>query len=231
MSRRIAIVEDEPDIRANYVDLFRRQGYLVDAYADRVQASATLLDKLPDLVILDIGLGDEIDGGYELCRELRARSPQLPIIFLTARDSEIDTVVGLRIGGDDYVTKSVSLDQLNARVSALLRRAALANTASDREKPITDGPLFLSMERMLVTWHEQNIALTVTELWILHALAQNPGHVKSRNQLMQAADIYVDLATISSHIKRIRRKFLAIDPAFEGIEAVYGAGYRWVRQA
>ena len=230
MSRRIAIVEDEPDIRANYIDLFRRQGYVVDGYADRLEASRALLEHLPDLVILDIGLGDEVDGGYELCRELRASSPQLPIIFLTARDSDIDTVVGLRIGGDDYVTKGVSLDQLSARVSALLRRAALANTTNSVEKPIVDGPLVLSMERMRVTWCEQTIELTVTELWILHALARHPGHVKSRSQLMQAADIYVDLATISSHIKRIRRKFLTVDPAFNGIEAVYGAGYRWVKQ-
>lgn len=231
MSQRIAIVEDEPDIRANYADLFRRQGYTVETYPDRTQASAGLLRRLPDLVVLDIGLGEEIDGGFELCRELRALAPRLPIIFLTARDSDIDTVVGLRLGGDDYVSKSASLDQLSARVSALLRRAALATSPENADRPIEDGPLRLSVERLQVTWRRMPVELTVTELWILHALVLHPGHVKSREQLMQAAEIYVDLATISSHIKRIRRKFVAADPAFDAIEAVYGAGYRWVPQA
>jgi two-component system OmpR family response regulator len=230
MSRRIAIVEDEPDIRANYADLFRRQGYRVDAYADRPTASRALREQLPDLAILDIGLGDEVDGGFDLCRELRGLSARLPIIFLTARDGDIDTVVGLRIGADDYVTKDVSLEQLSARVSALLRRATLTDQA-DPDRLLSDGPLDLDADRMQVSWRGQALTLTVTELWILRALVLHPGHVKSRNQLMEAADIYVDLATISSHIKRIRQKFHAIDPDFDAIEAVYGAGYRWIPQS
>jgi two-component system OmpR family response regulator len=231
MSRRIAIVEDEPDIRDNYADLLRRQGYAVDGYADRAAAAAGMRNGLPDLVILDIGLGDEIDGGFELCRELRSRSAQLPIIFLTGRDSDIDTVVGLRIGADDYVTKDVSLDQLSARVAALLRRAALDPAAPEGGQRIHDGPLHVDIDRLQVNWRDRPIALTVTELWILHALVAHPGHVKTRTQLMQAADIYVDPATMTSHIKRIRRKFLAADAGFDAIEAVYGAGYRWVPQA
>ncbi len=230
MVKSIAIVEDEPAIRENYADLFRRQGYRVEAFADRTTASTALGLKLPDLVILDIGLGDEVDGGFELCRELRARSAQLPIIFLTARDSDVDTVVGLRVGADDYVTKDVSLHQLNARVSALFRRVDATREQPRDEEIIVNGDLTLMTQQMRVSWCEQPLDLTVTELWILHSLVRNPGHVKSRAQLMEAADTYVDLATITSHIKRIRKKFLLVDPAFDAIEAVYGAGYRWVAQ-
>jgi two-component system OmpR family response regulator len=230
MARTIAIVEDEPVIRENYADLFRRQGYQVVAYTRRAEASTALQKKLPDLAILDIGLGDEFDGGFELCRLLRSLSDTLPIIFLTARDSDIDTVAGLRVGADDYVTKDVSLHQLSARVSALFRRADAARNQSGAVHDVRDGPLLLDPEQMRVSWRGQPVALTVTELWILHALARHPGHVRSRERLMEAADTYVDLATITSHIKRIRRKFLAVDPAFDAIEAVYGAGYRWLHQ-
>jgi two-component system OmpR family response regulator len=231
MARTIAIVEDEPAIRENYADLFRRQGYQVDTYPGRSDASSALSRKLPDLAILDIGLGDEFDGGYELCRQLRSLSATLPIIFLTARDSDIDTVAGLRVGADDYVTKDVSLHQLSARVSALFRRADASREETGTDDELEDGPLLLSPEKMRVSWRSRPVELTVTELWILHALIRHPGHVKSREQLMQAADTYVDLATITSHIKRIRRKFQLIDPDFDAIEAVYGAGYRWVPQA
>lgn len=230
MSPLITIIEDEPAIRDNYAALLRRHGYAVNAYANRRQASAALRRALPDLVILDIGLDDEPDGGFELCRELRGRSAALPIIFLTARDSDIDTVVGLRLGADDYVTKDVSLDQLAARVAALLRRAAVGASPADEERTVREGPLQLSIERLRVRWHGEDVPLTVTELWLLHALVDHPGHVRSREQLMQAADIYVDLATITSHIKRMRRKFQQIDPTFDAIEAVYGAGYRWKTQ-
>jgi two-component system OmpR family response regulator len=186
--------------------------------------------RLPDLAILDIGLGDEFDGGFELCRQLRSLSATLPIIFLTARDSDVDTVAGLRVGADDYVTKDVSLHQLSARVSALFRRVAALDAAAAADDAIAVGPLLLHPEQLRASWRGQPVELTVTELWILHALVRHPGHVKSREQLMEAADTYVDLATITSHIKRIRRKFQRLDPAFDAIEAVYGAGYRWIVQ-
>ena len=230
MARTIAIVEDEPLIRANYADLFRRQGFQVIGCADRQQALAAFDRSLPDLVILDIGLGDEYDGGFELCRELRRRSATLPIIFLTARDSDIDSVAGLRLGADDYLGKDVSLHQLSARVAALFRR--IDALAAERHAPerLQAGPLSLDSDRLEATWRGRPVPLTVTELWILHALVRHPGHVRSREQLMAAADTYVDLASISSHIKRIRRKFEQVDPGFTAIEAVYGAGYRWVGQ-
>lgn len=226
----IAIVEDEPAIRDNYADLFRRQGFRVETYDERESASVAFRKSLPDLAILDIGLGAEFDGGFELCRELRSLSPTLPIVFLTARDSDIDTVAGLRVGADDYVTKDVSLHQLSARVSALFRRIEAMRNDSRDEGRLEDGALILQPEQMQVSWQGAPVELTVTELWILHALVLHPGHVKSREQLMTAADTYVDLATITSHIKRIRRKFQAVDTAFDAIESVYGAGYRWIPQ-
>jgi two-component system OmpR family response regulator len=227
MPKTIVIVEDEPAIRDNYAELFRRQGFQVETYGDRAAASAAMARRLPDLALLDIALGDEYDGGFELCRELRARAPSLPIIFLTARDADIDVVAGLRIGADDYVSKNASLHQLSARVGALLRRADAAVDGARPSSVVRCGELVLRPEEMRVEWRGQPVALTVTELWILHALVAHPGHVKSRAQLMEAADTYVDLATITSHIKRMRRKFSRIDPAFDAIEAVYGAGYRW----
>ena len=229
MPRHIAIVEDEPAIRENYADLFQRQGYRVTSHADRDEAEKAFAGSLPDLVILDIGLNDEIDGGFELCRNLRARSATLPIIFLTARDSDFDTVAGLRLGADDYLTKDVSLHQLSARVAALFRRVqALQERAEQATGDVIHcSELALDMDRLRASWRDQVLPLTVTEIWILHALARHPGHVRSRDQLMEAADTYVDSATITSHIKRLRRKFQKVDPGFDRIEAVYGAGYRW----
>ncbi len=231
MPKTIAIVEDEAAIRENYADMFRRLGYRVETHADRGSASEAFTRQLPDLVILDIGLQDEIDGGFELCRDLRARSATLPIIFLTARDSDFDSVSGLRLGADDYLTKDVSLPQLSARIAALFRRAdALYLPATDERKLISNGPLQLDTDQLKASWAGQAVDLTVTELWILHALVKHPGHVRNRDQLMEAAHTYVDSATITSHIKRIRSKFNRLDPAFDAIESVYGAGYRWLTQ-
>lgn len=227
MPRRIAIVEDDPAIRANYADVLRKQGYEVLAYGDRAEALAALRLRLPDLVLLDIGLGDDADGGFALCRELRTLSSALPIVFLTARDSDLDTVSGLRMGADDYVTKNVSLPQLLARVSALFRRAEQARDAPGAESNVQRGPLSLDLNRFSVTWRGKGVDLTLTEFWMVHALVKFPGHVKNREQLMSEAHVVVDDSTITSHIKRIRRKFTAVDPQFDCIHTVYGMGYRW----
>jgi two-component system OmpR family response regulator len=226
MPRVIAIVEDEEDIRANYAELFHRQGYEVHTYASRHEALTGFADQLPDLAILDISLGDEFDGGFELCRELRNLSPVLPIIFLSARDSDIDMVSGLRLGADDYLTKDISLPHLSARVAALFRRveAMSGNSGNNR---LVQGELALDMVRLSARWKNQPVELTVTELWMLHALARHPGHVKSREQLMQAANIVVESDTITSHVRRMRARFLEVDPDFDQIESVYGIGYRW----
>jgi len=227
MRKVIAIVEDEVAIRENYTAAFSRQGYLVKSFANRPEAIAAFRTRLPDLAVIDIGLGAEPEGGFDLCRELRAMSAELPIIFLTARDSELDAVSGLRLGADDYLTKDLSLAHLLARIGALFRRIdALQNPASQAQV-VERGELAIDLDRLAARWQGHAVDLTLTEFWIVHALAQHPGHVKTRQQLMDAANVVLDDNTITSHIKRIRRKFIAIDAAFERIETVYGMGYRW----
>lgn len=227
MSKRIAIVEDEAAIRENYAAALQRQGYEVLGYADRPSALKAMSARLPDLVVVDIGLGDEQEGGFDLCRELRARSATLPIIFLTARNSDLDAISGLRLGADDYLTKDITLPQLLARVAALFRRIEALKGASDQREQVTAGDLNLDRACMTAHWKDRPVDLTLTEFWLVHSLARSPGHVKSRDQLMQDADLFVDDGTITSHVKRIRRKFVAVDPGFDHIEAVYGLGYRW----
>jgi len=228
MARRIALVEDDPVIRQNYSDALTRAGYEVAAFADRMSASRTLAARLPELAIIDIGLGADVDGGFELCRELRAASARLPIIFLSARDSDFDIVSGLRLGADDYLTKDVSLPHLLARISALFRRVDAASQPAASNDVLARGALALDPQRMTATWKGAGVGLTVTEFWMVHSLARHPGHVKDRDQLMRDAEMVVDDGTITSHVKRIRKKFLGVDPQFDAIETVYGMGYRWV---
>jgi two-component system, OmpR family, response regulator len=225
--RQIAIIEDEQVIRENYTDYLTRQGYSVAGYASRQQALSAFAATLPDLVILDIGLDDDVDGGFELCRELRSRSATLPIIFLTARDSDFDTVAGLRLGADDYISKEISLPHLVARIAALFRRMAAMQEQHPQQEPLHRNELTMDTESLLADWRGTPLNLTVTEFWMLHALVRHPGHVRSREQLMEEANIYVDSSSITTHIKRMRRKFQEIDPEFEHIDSVYGAGYRW----
>lgn len=225
-ARHVAIVEDESAIRDNYAAALRRNGYRVSGFRSRAEALEAFAARLPDLVIIDINLGSEAEGGYELCRELRARSAELPIIFLTARDSEIDVVSGLRLGADDYLTKRVSIDQLLARVAALFRRLDAVRGAEPADV-LVRGNLRLDADRMEARWGGRAVGLTVTEFWIVYALARHPGHVRSREQLMAAANTVLDDATVTSQIKRIRAKFVAADPEFSAIGTVYGMGYRW----
>ncbi|MGA8203053.1 MAG: proteobacterial dedicated sortase system response regulator [Woeseiaceae bacterium] len=228
MARRIAIVEDEDAIRDNYAAAFRREGYDVDAYAARGPALQAFDVRLPDLVVIDVNLRDDVEGGFELCRELRSRAAELPIIFLTARDSEFDAVSGLRLGADDYLTKDISLPHLMARVAALFRRLDALKQPQSKEHRIRRGELEIDTDRMRILWRDRPVGLTLTEFWLVHAMARYPGHVKNRQQLMDAAQAVLDDNTITSHVKRIRRKFIAIDPDFEAIETVYGMGYRWL---
>ena len=227
MARRIAIVEDEPAIRENYADVLRKHGYEVAAYANREEAMRALRVQLPSLAILDVGLAEEMDGGFTLCRELRSLSATLPIIFLTARDSDFDIVSGLRLGADDYLTKDVSLPHLLARIAALFRRGDLLAAPAAQEEVMERGALALDLKRFTVTWKSRPVDLTLTEFWMVVSLARYPGHVKDRSQLMHDANLVVDDATITSHMKRIRKKFVAIDEAFDAVDTVYGMGYRW----
>ncbi len=228
VAKRIAIVEDEAAIRDNYAAAFRREGYAVDTFDARVPALDSFDNRLPDLVVIDINLKDDVEGGFELCRELRARAADLPIIFLTARDSEFDAVSGLRLGADDYLTKDISLPHLMARIAALFRRLDAMQKPQAAESRITRGDLTIDTERMSIHWQDQAVGLTLTEFWLVHALARYPGHVKNRQQLMDAAQAVLDDNTITSHVKRIRRKFSSIDADFDAIETVYGMGYRWL---
>ena len=227
MARHIAIIEDEAVIAENYRDAFTRQGYQVSVYPDRGTALQAFDRQLPDLAIIDVGLGDEVEGGFELCRQLRSRSAELPIVFLTARESEYDVISGLRLGADDYLTKDISQAQMMVRIVALLRRVDALKAPSVKEDIIRQAKLTINKERMSTCWDGQAIDLTVTEFWIIYALARHPGHVKNRQQLMDAANVVLDDNTITSHIKRIRKKFLAVDATFAAIETAYGMGYRW----
>ena len=227
MSRRIALVEDEPALAANVADALTRHGYDVAVYGNRADALAAARARLPDLALVDIGLPDDPDGGFALTRELRAMSATLPIVFLSARDSDFDVVAGLRLGADDYVTKDTSLPHLTARIAALFRRSDLIASPPSTEDVIERGPLKLDVKRFTADWKGRRVGLTLTEFWMVHALARYPGHVKDRDSLMRDARIVVDDSTITSHVKRIRRKFQAADPAFDRIATVYGMGYRW----
>jgi two-component system OmpR family response regulator len=226
--RVVAVVEDEAAIRENYADALIRRGYRVQAFAGRKEAMASFAGRLPDLVVIDINLGHEVDGGFELCRELRARSASLPIIFLTARDSELDAVSGLRLGADDYLTKNISLDHLLARVAALFRRVDALQSKPGHDEIIERGDLILDSARLTARYKGTSVPLTVTEFWVVHSLAEHPGHVRNRDQLMAAASTVLDDSSVTSQIKRIRAKFQTIDAGFAAIEAVYGMGYRWV---
>ena len=224
-------MEDEAAIRENYADVLRKQGYEVQTYCNREEAMSAFDLRLPNLAIIDIGLESEIDGGFTLCQALRSLSETLPIIFLTARDNDFDTVSGLRMGADDYLTKDISLPHLSARIAALFRRSDVIDQPTSPENLVERGRLSLDVGRLTVEWNEEPIPLTVTEFWMVHALTKYTGHVKSRQVLMQESKIFVDGSTITSHIKRIRRKFIQVDTSFDCIETVYGMGYRWNLEA
>lgn len=225
--KRIAIVEDEKDIRENYVDLMTKHGYQVEAYANRLDAISAFELRLPDLAIIDIGLGDEYDGGFLLCQALRQLSVSVPIIFLTARDNDFDTISGLRLGADDYLTKDIGLEHLMVRISALFRRIDVLKQPIQQSNIIQRGALTIDSDRMQISWQGNILDFTITEFWIVYALANRAGIVRNRQQLMSDANMVVDDNTITSHVKRIRKKLVKLDANFNEICAVYGMGYRW----
>ena len=227
MPRTIALVEDDAAIRENYIAALQAQGYQVNAYADRPSASAAFSQALPDLAISEIGLKEEREGGFMLCQQLRQLSQTMPVIFFTARDNDVDTISGLRMGADDYLTKDISMAHLLARIAALFRRTDLLSSPKQQSEQIQLGHLSVDVSRMTVSWKNEPVALTVTEFWMLHALIKHPGHVKSRQQLMDESRMVVDDTTITSHIKRMRKKFIQLDSTFDHIDTVYGMGYRW----
>ena len=232
MAASIALVDDDRNILTSVSIALQTEGFLTRVYSDGETALKALIDSPPDLAIFDIKM-PRMDG-LELLRRLREKS-QVPVIFLTSKDDELDEALGLAMGADDYIAKPFSQRLLIARIRAILRRTEAVPVSGgeigeDNAGPIERGPLSMDPARHRTTWKGASVTLTVTEFLILETLAQRPGIVKTRNQLMDAAyqdDIYVDDRTIDSHIKRLRRKFREVDPEFDAIETLYGAGYRF----
>ena len=233
MSQVIALVDDDRNILTSVSIALQAEGFITRVYTDPTVALKAIGENAPDLAVLDIKMA-QMDG-MELLRRIR-ESSAIPAIFLTSKDDELDEALGLAMGADDYISKPFSQRLLIARIKAILRRQDLARgeattAADDPEQPLLErGRLAMDPARHKVRWGGQDVVLTVTEFLILEVLAQRPGVVKTRNQLLDVAyqdDIYVDDRTIDSHIKRIRRKFRAVDPEFDAIETLYGVGYRF----
>jgi len=234
MTATIALVDDDRNILTSVTIALEAEGFRVRTYPDGQKAYDALRTNPADLAVLDIKM-PRMDG-MELLRLLR-ETTDMPVIFLTSKDEEIDQMLGLRMGADDYINKPFSQRLLIERIRALLRRAVMRNSpielaeeGDDSDQLMERGKLVLDGLRHSVHWDTKEVTLTVTEFLILQSLAQRPGHVKSRDALMDAAysdDVYVDDRTIDSHIKRLRKKFRLVDENFEGIETLYGVGYRY----
>jgi two-component system, OmpR family, response regulator ChvI len=232
MSHVIALVDDDRNILTSVSIALQSEGFITRVYTDGASALKAFTDNMPDLGVFDIKM-PQMDG-MELLRRLREFSA-MPVIFLTSKDDELDEALGLAMGADDYISKPFSQRLLLARIKAILRRQDLARieaapNAEEEQELILRGRLSMDPARHKVLWAGKDVTLTVTEFLILQALALRPGVVKNRNQLLDAAyqeDVYVDDRTIDSHIKRIRRKFRAVDPDFDAIETLYGVGYRF----
>jgi two-component system response regulator ChvI len=231
MDRTIALVDDDRNILTSVSIGLQAEGFRTRVYSDGETALRALRDDPPDLAVLDVKM-PRMDG-FELLRRLRDHS-NIPVIFLTSKDDEADEELGLSLGADDYIAKPFSQRLLLARIHAVLRRQSLDNASVSSDAPDTDimvrGRLEMDSARHRVRWNGADVVLTVTEFMILEALAQRPGVVKSRNQLMDAAyheDVFVDDRTIDSHIKRLRKKFRKVDSEFDAIDTLYGAGYRF----
>ncbi len=231
--KTIYLVDDDENILTSVSIFLENEGYSVKCFHDGASALDVLKAEPPDLAVFDIKM-PRMDG-LELLRRLRQTS-NLPVIFLTSKDDEFDEAIGLNMGADDYIKKPFSQRLLGERIKAVLRRAALTNVDSPEPeiegnaKVMKRGKLLLDPNRHACSWDGQAVRLTVTEFLILEALARRPGFVKSRDQLMDAAydeQIYVDDRTIDSHIKRLRKKFRKTDKSFDGIETLYGVGYKY----
>ena len=231
MNATVALVDDDKNILTSVSIALQAEGFMTRIYSDPEGALKALLDNPADLAVFDIKM-PRMDG-LELLRRLREKN-QMPVIFLTSKADELDEALGLAMGADDYISKPFSQRLLIARIKAILRRAEVSKTPDAPDEPVVEpivrGRLEMDPARHRVKWQGKDVTLTVTEFLILETLAQRPGVVKNRNQLMDAAyqdDVYVDDRTIDSHIKRLRRKFREVDSDFNAIDTLYGAGYRF----
>ena len=241
MRRRIAYVEDDDVTRSNYCQMLRNDGFDVTAYSNKNDALTDFRKELPDLALLDISHEGERDAGYQICSELRQISSEVPIIFLTSHDDEIDRISGLRLGADDYITKDASMEYLVIRIEALFRRldairsaysaaggnadsGSAAYAAADK----TASDIELDDVYSTILWKGTSIDLPLTQFWIVRELCLNPGQVRSHRELMKACSIVVEPNTIAAHVKAIRGAFTRVDPGFHCIKTERGRGYRWV---
>jgi len=236
-AKRILLVEDIDILRANYVTILEAHHFNVVDCGTKAEALDAFARDDFDVIILDVTLGADYEAGFELCQTFRARQELTPIVFLTERDEDPDRISGLRLGADDYLTKTVSAAYLVARINALIRRfETLTKHAAGgrlpealREQPVIDGSALKIDDRLSVaSWQNQPIELSLTQFWILNDLARHPGSVRSIEELMRAANITVQPNTIVAHIKTIREKIQKIDPAFACIKAERARGYRWL---
>lgn len=231
--QKIAIVEDDVDQRNNYKDAIEKQGYETAAYSSKEEALQGFEQSLPDLAILDIVLGNEVDAGFDLCRDLLFKSPTLPIIFLTERIGEIDKISGLRLGAWDYLAKPISLNYLAVRISSLLR---IHQTSGQKHSNLLGiganavyvGDLILDQDALIVLWKDQSVNLSGTEFRMLSNLVRAPGRVVDYTSLMDATmESLITHNTINTHMHNIRKKIRKLDPDFNCIKSEYGYGYRW----
>lgn len=228
--KTILFIEDDPEIRENFSELLRAEGFVVLAFDGCNGVIDTIAAEAPDLILLDIGLGTDSDAGLALCSEIRRIWSALPVVFFTSHDDDVDKISGMRVGADDYVTKNESLNYLVVRIKALLRRVEVLRRELE---PVSDmqrrGALAMDMNLLRASWNGRILDLTLTQFWLLQALAATPGHPHDHQALMRAAKLRrVEPNTIAAHIKNIRRQFQHIDPGFSCIKTERGLGYRWV---
>lgn len=227
----VGLVEDDDVIRENYADFLQARGFGVRAFADRLTALDSFRVDTPDVAVLDVALGEERDGGLLLCSEIRRFSQTLPVIFLTCHDNEVDRISGLRVGGDDYLSKESSFEFLAVRIESLLerRQAMLEGDASGgRNTQLLVGPLAIDLQRAEMTWKGEPVNMSLTHYWMVLALASTPSRPQTVDQLMDAAKIKVAPNTVAAHMHSIRTHFRGIDPEFDAIRTERGHGYRWV---
>lgn len=228
----IGYVEDNDAIRENYAECFAEAGFKVDAYSDAENSLKAFKKAMPDLLLLDIGLGHQRDAGLQLCLEIRKFNDTVPIIFLTSHDKDYEKISGLRLGADDYITKDADIDYVIVRIETLLRRIAALQTAnpvvaSDDDKD-DDSELRLDQSTYQAWWKNHLLDLSLTQFWILDELRKGAGQLCSHSALMKAANIVVEPNTIVAHVKSIRSSFKKIDAEFDNIRTVRGVGYQWL---
>lgn len=231
MSARILFVEDDQVLRENYTEVLEEEGFTVHACEDRPTAIELFKSKRPDLVILDISLGRERDGGFQICQDIRSVNQETPIMFLTSHEKDADKISGMRMGADDYLLKDISLDYLVVRIDSMLKRFDKVKSlvSGDQELDLIErGDLHIDVATGRATWRGSVLELSLTQFKILLELVLKPGQVKSATKLMVAADIVVEVNTISAHVKSIRKQFKQLDEEFDCLRTEYGHGYRWL---